>query len=454
MTFSRLLFLFTSLCMLLIACDDDDTFNTNPDFRLAFSVDTLSFDTLFTGFGSTTKRLKVYNQSGKKVRVDRIFLNDLNSPYRMNVNGVESNGVVDVEIAGKDSLYIFLEVELQDQDEDAPRLLEDQINFEFNGSHQKLVVETYAQDVYPIDSDLLQTTVWTGNRPYVLTKSVATGTGVKLSLEEGARVYFKKNAGLQINGDFEVNGSFEKPVYFGSTRLEELYENVPGQWDGIYISSHSQNVDLRHFVLEDGKNGLIVEQEAYQNQKVHVEYAQVKNFTEKGISISNRDFKAHDLLVANCGMECIELNGQGDFELVHATLYNRWHFSPRMLPILSKKGEGNQSLKLQNTIVWGSKMNELILNDSNGVTIEHSLLSLGGVLQDQYASVTTNCIFNENPLFIDEEEFDLRLKAESPAINKGKIELANTYAVDMDGRQRNLDDAPDMGGFEFLKPAE
>jgi hypothetical protein len=44
----------------------EDTINTNPDFRLVFSADTLRIDTIFTDKGSATYKLKVYNTSAQR----------------------------------------------------------------------------------------------------------------------------------------------------------------------------------------------------------------------------------------------------------------------------------------------------------------------------------------------------------------------------------------------------
>lgn len=448
MTFSRLLLLFTTICVILFACDDDDSFNTNPDFRLTFSVDTLSFDTLFTGFGSTTKRLKVYNTAKKKIRIDRISLEDMDSPYRMNVNGIETKDIVDVDIAGKDSIYIFLEVELSDENKNEIRLLKDHIQFELNGNLQKLVVETHAQDVYQIKDDIQENSVWYGNRPYVLTTDISTDTGVELRLEEGTHVYFKKDAGLKINGSFLVNGSFEKPVYFGSTRLEELYKNVPGQWNGIQITENATFLALRHFSLEDGKNGLIIEQNAYQNQKVDVEYALIKNFTGKGVAVNNRDLHAHDLMIANCGQECLEVTGAGDLTLIHATLFNEWYYSARTSPILSISTDDSSMHLIANSIIWGSKSNEFDLNSEDDIAFDNSLLRLSNDFLSQHSSIFNDCIFNDDPLFVAVEEFDLRLKTESPAINKARS-LSSIYSIDLNGKQRTLDEAPDIGAYEY-----
>ncbi|MBO7161170.1 MAG: hypothetical protein J6V62_07045, partial [Paludibacteraceae bacterium] len=86
---------FILLCTLLVlvvgasSCTED-SINVDADFSLAFSADTLRFDTLFTDMGSATLKLKVYNTSAKKAHIDNIRL--MNARYfHLNINGVASD---------------------------------------------------------------------------------------------------------------------------------------------------------------------------------------------------------------------------------------------------------------------------------------------------------------------------------------------------------------------------
>ena len=44
------------------------------DIPLSFSQDTIYLDTVFTGLGSSTRTLKVYNTSNENMVVDRVYL--------------------------------------------------------------------------------------------------------------------------------------------------------------------------------------------------------------------------------------------------------------------------------------------------------------------------------------------------------------------------------------------
>ena len=76
-----LLYSFLLFCSVSIfiqpACNNDDL-GVDPDFKLTFSLDTLTFDTVFTDVGSTTRFFKVYNPNEFKnaVALDLVIFNN------------------------------------------------------------------------------------------------------------------------------------------------------------------------------------------------------------------------------------------------------------------------------------------------------------------------------------------------------------------------------------------
>ncbi|MDV7394966.1 hypothetical protein RZS08_26510, partial [Arthrospira platensis SPKY1] len=95
----------------LLGCRHERMFRTDGDVRLAFSTDTLRFDTVFTELGSSTRILKVYNTYGQFLRISSIsFATGESTRFRMNVDGLPGEFFEDVEIAPNDSIYVFVEV--------------------------------------------------------------------------------------------------------------------------------------------------------------------------------------------------------------------------------------------------------------------------------------------------------------------------------------------------------
>ncbi|RUT73561.1 choice-of-anchor Q domain-containing protein [Ancylomarina longa] len=451
MSKSHLYLIIVLLLAFCYACEKGNDFSLDRNSSLSFSVDTLSFDTLLTGNGSTTKQIKIYNRSTKEIHISRIYLEDENSPYRINLNGEQGKEWIDVDLAENDSLFAFVEVALNPANEDAPRLLKDQLVFDRDGEQQKVVFETWAQDVYRITGNISNTQTWTANRPYLIVDSTYLNQGVTLTIEEGGRVYFKKGAALHIKGEINVLGSFEKPVYFGSERQEKLYDQVPAQWGGIYFYEESKNNKFSHFILENGSNALHFQGASSQNNSLELEYGIIRNFNQTGIYISNTLLRAHDLLISNCGEECLSMDGESKCELYHSTFYNTWFYFSRSSSILKISENPLLSLTIGNSIIWGIKNDEIELTQTDNIQLVNSLIKLSDSKQNEYTSVFSECIFNENPLFSDAEVSDFTLQVNSSCINIGNVEYGNLFPIDSRGNRRNEDNAPDLGTYEYAE---
>jgi len=103
-----------------VSCRKDDVI-TDGNIQLRFSIDTLIFDTVFTSVGSITLVLKVYNDYSSKVRISSLRLANGNSSYyRLNVDGQPGRFFSDVEIAAKDSMFIFCEVTIDPNNTNTP----------------------------------------------------------------------------------------------------------------------------------------------------------------------------------------------------------------------------------------------------------------------------------------------------------------------------------------------
>ena len=104
----NILFL-AGIMLLWNACKKDDVITDDSNAKLAFSTDTVFFDTIFTQLSSVTMNFKVYNQNDQAVSISEIRLEGGESSfYRMNVNGNPSMLVKDEIIAAGDSIFIFV----------------------------------------------------------------------------------------------------------------------------------------------------------------------------------------------------------------------------------------------------------------------------------------------------------------------------------------------------------
>ena len=101
----------------------------------------------------------------------------------------------------------------------------------------------------------------------------------------------------------------------------------------------------------------------------------------------------------------------------------------------------NNSITLQNCILWENSPEQV--SNSERVNVSYSNLQ-GGF--DGEGNI------NDDPLFVDPDNGNYRLQANSPCINAGDPNiLIGQYETDLDGNPRIVDGRIDMGAYEFIE---
>ncbi|MCB0644914.1 MAG: hypothetical protein KDC44_24880, partial [Phaeodactylibacter sp.] len=248
--------LLVSGALLLVQCNPDDTFITDPDAVLEFSVDTLRFDTSFTQLGSATRTLKVFNRHSQPIRISKIMVESDDTRFRFNVDGIPGNEAEDIEIAANDSLYIFGEVTINPDEplSISPFVINDALLFETNGNTQRVVLEAWGQNANYIPSRFnkgglallscdFNELVWDDPKPYVIYGMLLIDS-CTLNLPAGAEVYVHGGiarveddlGNLDIyndgfiyvlpNAQLDINGTLDDPVVIQGDRLEEPFQEA------------------------------------------------------------------------------------------------------------------------------------------------------------------------------------------------------------------------------------
>lgn len=204
---------------------------------LAFSDDTIFFDTVFSTIGSTTRELRVINISRDRLLIDNIYLaGGTQSPFRINIDGEPVLSKKQVQIFPRDSIIIFVDVIIDPINANHPVFISDSIIFETGGDAQKVFLNAWGQDIILFRDQVIQTSTWSQLKPYLIYGNLLVDTSQTLFIEKGVKVLFHKNSSMTVAGNIIVSGTYDAPVLFASDRLEKPYYDVPGQWKGIFIS--------------------------------------------------------------------------------------------------------------------------------------------------------------------------------------------------------------------------
>mgnify|MGYP003861679953 FL=1 len=211
--------------------------------HLEFSTDTLVFDTVFTTVGSTTKALKIYNNDQKSLKIDAIeLMGGAQSVFRLNIDGVPTDLQEDLILEAQDSLFIFVEVTLNSNGGNQPLIIEDSIRFRTNGKDQFVRLAAWGQDAYFHYTNFqanifdLNEGVWPNDKPHVIYGAAIVDSSKTLTIPAGTKVHLHKNAILYVyKGALQIEGELGNEVVFQGDRLEQDYQDVSGQYYGIYF---------------------------------------------------------------------------------------------------------------------------------------------------------------------------------------------------------------------------
>lgn len=470
-------------CQFFFSCDDNDSFSSSSDLRLSFSNDTVRFDTVFTSFGTATKRLKVYNDNKKALTIESIeLIHPETSGFRINVDGESGNIINNVDILGKDSIYIFVEVTVDPLNQNNPLLITDSIRFSFNGINQHIRLEAIGMDITfwkakTIDKD----TTLTGEKPFLIYDSLYIKKGAKLNIEKNVKMYFHKGAFLSIDGNINVAGTIEEPVVFRADRTDNLlesprvpYDRVPGQWYGIKIGAGSFNNNFENVRIRNGIYGVLCAQSDTTELKASFLNTVIQNTTKEGLFAINCKIEARNSLFANSGGYTVKLIG-GSYYFLHCTIAN--YLNQYWLSIRKKAMEvANTGLDIDNkdiseplgkclivsSIIAGSSNKEVDLTNSEKTTFNYMFMNCLFRDSGEDDSHFINTVWGADPLFkyiytVEEAKenpqyyfyYDFRLTEASPAINRASRQYATELPYDLNGVSRRSDEAPDIGCFEY-----
>jgi len=422
---------------------------------LAFSSDTVLFDTVFTGVGSVTKRFKAYNLNRNAVKVDNIRLGlGQSSSYEVIVNGSVLDESQEITILGQDSVLILVEVFIDPQDDNQPYLVRDSIIFETNGIVQDVKLIAWGQDAVYLGNEVLPcNSVWSNQRPYVLYSSILIDTLCELRIEKGTKIFATKDAFIYVQGSIEAEGTASERITFRNERLDFAYENLPGQWGGLIFLEGSHGNNLNFCVIRNAQYGVRLGSPDNDTiPDVLITNTIIENMSNSGILAFTSDLYAENVLVNNC----FELNvgslAGGNYTFNHCTIANYGLDFIRETPSLFisdniSLDDGNEIVEpvtviIQNSIVDGNLDDEIQFNLSGNTASQFSFSH--SMFRTTIADLDTlENIINENPEFIDPFAYNYRLDTLSPAKDHGRM---LNVEFDLDGNMR--DEFPDLGAFE------
>lgn len=425
---------FLVMVILCSSCRKDEQITNDPNARLSFSNESILFDTIFTSIGSSVKRIKILNNNNKALNISEIKLAGGNSSaFSINLNGQNSYNKTNLIIKGNDSINVFVRVTINPDARNQPFLVQDSIILTTNGNKQTIKLLAYGQNaIFINNSNITTNTYWTNNLPYIINGSVNIKNGSTLTIKPGAKIYFHKDAVMNVEGDLNALGTFEEPIEFCSDRLETIYSNEPGQWKGIYLKAMGSGI-IKNAVIKNASVGITSDSlSSTSNPKLILSNNIIKNMQVAAYMGYHSELVAFNNLIYNCGNYLIYAVGGGNYNLKQNTFAGFNPNFPRKTAALffsdylSAKAFNKMQLDLTNNIIWGTLNNELDIEKKSTAITQSNFIN--NLIKTTSTSYNTNGnIINIDPLFASSLAENFMIFDASPAVKKGVNLTGDVY---------------------------
>ncbi|MBR4229999.1 MAG: hypothetical protein IKR83_04745 [Bacteroidales bacterium] len=410
---------------------------------LAFSADTVSFDTVFTTVATPTKMVVVYNRTSRDMLLSQVTLEGGRaSRFRINVDGDTSMVARNIEIMAGDSIFIFVQANINPNDQTSPFVVEDAIAFS-NGQRlplsawgrnavYHLPTDTlhYADGTYPLDAygnpyaySVIDCANWRHDMPHVIIGYAVVDSRNTLNLTAGDELYFYNDAVLWVydSATLDVRGTAEQPVLFTSVRKDGWYSFLPGQWGQIWLSAGSKDNVIDHAVIEKGCFGLVVDTNVGPNPTLMVSNTELRHMSYTGIQAQGARIVGNNLLVYQCGTAALWLRAGGDYSFTSSTFGGYWRYGGRQNPTVVLQNcyvaVGNVTIPrdlvradFTDCIIWGTYPDTELLEQQ----VDEAAYSSRFI-----HSIVKGGEWDVDPLFVDPDENDYHLQDGSPAAGIG-----------------------------------
>ena len=456
-----------SLLLAMTACNKD-TVTDSPAAHLEMAVDTLRFDTVFTGAGTVTRQFVIRNPNTAAIVIDHISVN-AQSPFEINVNGRAGPEVNDLRVNGGDSIYVFVRAHIDPTQTQAAFLLNDSIQVQYNTQRSQVYLQAYGRNArYVAGGIITGNTTWTSERAIILTGAIVVEESATLTIEPGTEIFAAPQAPVIINGRLLANGEADARITFKGSRLDAPYDEIPGTWPGIVINGQSTGNKLQFVSILNGYKGLtVIGNSSTASPQVELEGCILHNHYDAALHGINASIRAKNSQLTQSGNNgapgteghTVLLQG-GNYNFEHCTLasFASFYINHKQVTLALANNYAGTPLPLDarfyNTIIYGSgslQEDEILLQKSTAanwnVEFDHVLYRQSSPLNEV---VIANSMANIDPVFDSispaRNHFRFMLRAGSPAIDAGG---PTALTADLPGNPRISGIRPDLGAFEF-----
>lgn len=459
--------------VLLSSCNDEEQFTADPNAQLSFSMETLSFDSVFTGIISRTERVMVFNKNNKGLRIANVKLESGGtSGFMINVDGQNGTSINDVQVLKKDSVFLFVKVNLPESSSMESKKITDNVIFTLeSGVQQKVALEATGLNKQELHAKVLQgDNVMTADElPYIIYDSLVVAENASLRITEGTTLYFHNGASLIVHGSLKVEGTQEKPVTFRGDRLDKMfvylpYDRLENQWGGIYLFPTCKECNINYADIHSGNYGLVCDEI---EGNVTLSNSVIHNVAGYGLYLKECNALVSNTQISNSRYDCVGIYG-GNSNFYHCTIAQFYPWKAdrgNALYVSNYIGEEEhliQSANFYNCFVTGYADDEVfghpgdqplnlnfyncvLLTDVSDANYFHDCI---GETKDSETYKEKNFLTFDTHAYL----YDFRLNPASIACGKASTTYSASYPTDRLGVVRG--EKPDAGCYQYQEIKE
>jgi hypothetical protein len=459
------------ICLFLLlitiqGCKKEALFSTS---NITFSADTLVFDTVFKTDialkdlfkGAAVQQVKIYNPDANTLNLEEIELMGGNSsPFRLNMDGISGGFFTNKKIDGKDSLFLFIDIQLNILKNPSPNpIIRDSIRVKTNGKNQYLQLVAWGQDAYFHHKEIIKnSTEWKNDKPHVIIGYTIVDTSAVLDVEQGCKIHLYNNSLLYIRrGSLNLNGTINNKIIIQGTRSEASYQKIAGQYYGIYFhEALPSKVNYAHI-----KNGTSAIQIYSRNESsnlatVTIENTIIENNARYGIfCFANPSVVLNNTLLFKNQLYSFFVLQGANFSINHSNILGYGPSTKDNAAFAMKNYYTNPKDQLtyispltgsiKNSVIYGFKPSEYIIDTIEYEKVKNTIKFQNCVIKVEKPMVNNTVAFNVDPNFIQVNQNNFRFNSSSPLNNKG---IPSSFKFDIEGKQRSST-TPDIGVYEI-----
>ena len=265
-------------------------------------------------------------------------------------------------------------------------------------------------------------------------------------------------------GTLNIEGSLGNEVTFQGDRLESLYDNVAGQYYGIYFQE-ARPSKINYAIIKNGISGvhLYSRDTDFTDYTLKITNTIIQNNARYGVFIySGARVKAENCVVTKNGNHALFVLEGGDFFFNHCHLlgYGAGESATPAVGIsnfyndyannVTNIGSINEG-KIYNSVIYGNQVSEIVFDTLPGANLQFDIRSC--VIKRETPATEnyyTSILWNSNPLFTNIAENDFTFQLGSSLNNTANAALTALLPppfYDIKGVLRNAA-TPDIGAYE------